>query len=202
MKKLLFPLAALAGLHAAAADGILPNPSFEKSVEDRPRGWRVFLTPDEARGVFYTSSGEEGKDTRTGTAALLFSFPDGADLAQAVWMADPVYGGAEVGPGRYVGTFWIRSESLPNGFHAWVSVVGYGADGKRIGEIGRSEYLDAKTIEERNWTQARFSFEVTSESGVARLAPSVVLKGQPNGGPAPAPADLRVWVDDLQISKE
>lgn len=198
MKKLLLLLVTL---QTAVADGILPNPSFEKSIENRPKGWRVFLTPEEAKGIFYTSAGQEGKDTHTGSAALLFSFPDGADLAQAVWMADPVHGGGEANSGRYAGTFWIRVENLPEGFHAWVSVVGYGADGNRIGEVGRSEYLDAKSLSE-TWTQARFSFEVAPESGVVRLAPSVVLKAQPSGEPAPTPPDLGVWVDDLQVTKE
>lgn len=205
MKSLLFPLvAALLAIPAAAAEtgGLLPNPSFEKSVENRPKGWRVFLTPPEARGVFYVTDGQEGLDAHTGAASLLFSFPEGAEMAQAVWMADPAHGGAEASPGRYICSFWIRAENLASGFHAWVSVVGYGEDGKRIGEVGRSEYLDAKVLEGGSWTQVRFSFDVTSESGTVRVAPSVVLKAQTTGLPAPAPADLRVWIDDLQISKE
>lgn len=202
MKNLLFPLALLAAARIAAADGILPNPSFEKSVEDRPKGWRVFLTPEEVRGTFYVASGQEGKDTRTGAAALLFSFPDGADLAQGAWMADPAHGGGDASPGGYFCSFWIRAENLPEGFHAWVSIVGYDLEGKRIGEVARSEYLSGKNLTGDSWTQIRFSFDVAEESKITRLAPSVILKAQPSGDPASAPADLRVWVDDLQITKE
>jgi hypothetical protein len=202
MKTLLVPLALFAAAQLASADGILPNPSFETTTANRPKGWRVFLSPDTAKGEFFLQSGQEGTDTHTGAAALLFSFPEETDVAQAMWMADPTYGGGEATPGRYVGTFWTRAENLPPGFHLWVSVVGYGANGQRISEAGRSEYLTAKQLEGDTWTQIRFSFDVPSDSGITRLAPSVVLKAQPSGAAAPAPTDLRVWVDDLQITRE
>lgn len=202
MKLPLLALLAATSLASADTPGILPNPSFEKSLENRPKGWRVFLTPDEAKGVFYVADGQEGTTTHTGAAALVFSFPENPDVAQAVWMADPTHGGAEVSPGAYSCAFWVRAENLPPGFHVWVSVVGYDADGKRVGEIGRSEYLNSGHLEDSAWTQIRFSFDVTAESGVARVAPSVVLKTQPSGAPTPAPADLGVWVDDLQITRQ
>ncbi len=201
---ILLATATAATFAADPEGGILPNPSFEKSSGERPRGWQVFLTPaqEPAPGAFFVAHGQEGTDTHSGASALLFSFPDSMEIAQAMWMADPTYGGASVEPGHYVCSFWTRTENLPPQFHLWVSIVGFGADGKRIGEVGRSEYLDAKKLDEGTWSQIRFPLEVTPGSGITRLAPTVVLKAQPSGDPVTASPDLRVLVDDLQIHPE
>jgi len=199
--KHLLPLLLLLTCPALAQEGgLLPNASFETTAEDRPKGWRVFLNPESASGDFYIVSGQEGIETHTGSAALQFHFPSGADIIQATWMADPKYGGAAVTPKEYTCSFWIRGEDLPPDNHVWVSVVGYGADGKRTGELGRSDYLTRKDLQNGAWTQVRFRFPVTDDSGVARVAPSVVFKANPGGTMAPASPEARVIVDDLQIT--
>lgn len=184
----------------AGEDGILPNPSFETSMEGRPKGWRVFLVPETVTGEFYISSGEEGVKTHTGSSALQFHFPENMEVAQATWMADPKFGGGAVDPGEYTCAFWIRGGELPPEAHVWVSVVGYDEAGKRTGELGRSEYLTRKILQDDAWTQIRFRFPVSTDSGTTRVAPVVVFKSNPAGTPVPASEAMRVMLDDLQIA--
>lgn len=203
--KILPPLLCLIALAspcpAQSESSLLPNPSFETVTEGRPKGWRVFLTPPETTGQFFVSAGSEGGETRTGAAALRFSFPDGAELSQAIWMADPTYGGMAVETGRYTCSFWIKAEDLQAGFHTWVVVTGYGEDKSRVGELGRSGYLTAKDLSSGEWTSVRFSFEVPEE-GVARIAPSLIFKTDPSSSVNPVPGTMQILVDDLVILRE
>lgn len=204
MKNILLPLTALLAVHAALADTdtALPNPSFEKTTENRPKGWRVFLTPPEAEGAFFVADGQEGKDTHTGAAAIQISFPNGADVAQATWMADPIYGGMAVEPGRYSCSFWIQAEDLQPGFHAWVVITAYAENNSRISELGRSGYLTAKELTADGWANIRFSFEVPADQSVTRIAPSLVFKTAPDSSINPVPGSMRIRVDDLEIQKD
>lgn len=187
-------------LHAQDA-GLLPNSSFEKSFEGRPKGWRLFSTPPEVKGEFYVTDGKEGQETHTGANALQFRFPDGAELAQCVWMADPVYAGIAVEPGRYSCSFWIKAEELSEGFHVWIAVTGYGPDNTRTGEIGRSDYLRGKDLPSGDWTKIRFSFEIPPD-GVSRIGLSTIFKTNPNSSINPVTPATRILVDDIEIAKE
>lgn len=205
MKKYLSPLAValcLAFTAHAQEVGLLPNASFETAIEDRPKGWRVFPSPPETTGEFYVADGTEGQTTRTGIGALQFFFPEGGDIAQCVWMADPIHGGVALEPGRYSCSFWVKAEDLQEGFHTWLSIIGFGPDNARIGDIGRSDYLDSQDLLHDEWTRVRFSFEVTPESGVARVAPTVVFKTNANASVNPVPPTTRVIYDDVELTKD
>ncbi len=196
---LLLLLASIAGAQDA---GLLPNPSFETSIESRPKGWRVFPSPSDAVGEFYVTNGTEGETTRTGISALQFHFPRGGELSQCAWMADPVYGGVAVEPGRYSCSFWVKAVDLEPGAHTWLSIVGFGPDNARTGEIARSDYLAAKDFQGADWTRVRFSFEILPDGGVARVAPTVVFKTQPDSSVNAVPAATRVIYDDLELTKD
>lgn len=197
-------LASLTTAQAEGPDGILANPSFEDTAKagDRPKGWQVFTTPSDVKGAFFISDGQEGEETHTGAAALLFSFPDAPAVAQALWMALPKYGGAEISSGDYTCSFWIRGKNIPPGFHTWVSLVGYNGEGERVDELARSDYIDVDRFNGSEWTQVSFPFTIPADSPVVLVAPSVIFKSQPSGDPFPVPGDLRVMVDDLQIQKK
>jgi hypothetical protein len=184
---------------ALAADGLLPNPSFEEMAEGRPAGFRVFPNPPEAQGDFYILDGTEGDTTHTGRRALQFHFPDGAELAQAAWIADAVRGGCEVRPGAYSCSFWIKTERMLPGFHVWVSLTGYG-DGKQpVDKIARSEYLRFGQAHDGEWQKVEFNFDIKPEDGIQRVAPSVIFKTSPDALVEHVPPDTRILVDDLQI---
>ena len=184
-----------------AGEGLLPNWSFETAAGERPRGWRMFTTPQGLDGDFYVTDGESGRDTHSGRRALQFRFPAGASLSQAVWMCDPRHGGIEASPGSYSCAFWIKSGYLSDGFHAWVSVTGFDRDGQRIDEIARSDYLGAAALPAGSWNQVQFEFELTSDGAVAYLAPAVVFKTSPDGSANAVPADFRILVDDLVLER-
>lgn len=186
---------------SAQDTGVLPNSSFEVASEGRPKGWRMFTTPPEVNGDSFIVTQDEGTLTRTGFSAIQFHFPDGADLAQAVWMADPIYAGAVVEPGNYTCSFWIRAEDMQEHFHTWVSIVGYSAENARIDEIARSNYLQDKELGHGEWTQVRFDFDIPEDGSIARIAPSVILKTHPDHSVNPVPPGTRVIIDDLEIIK-
>lgn len=184
----------------AQETGLLPNSSFEKSFEGRPKGWRLFTTPPEVKGDYYVTDGKEGEDTHSGRNALQFLFPDGAELAQCVWMADPVHAGIAVEPGRYSCSFWIKSQDLAEEAHVWIAITGYGADNSRTGELARSDYLRNKHLPAGDWTKIRFSFEIPD--GVSRVGLSVIFKTNPNASINPVTPATRVLVDDIEILRE
>lgn len=185
----------------AQGGNILPNPSFEITTEGRPKGWRPFVTPSEATGEFFVADGKEGETVRTGISALQIHFPEAAEVSQVVWLSDPIYGGAPVEPGRYSCAFWVKSEDLRPGFHVWISIVGYAEDKTRVDELERSEYLTSKELPDGAWTRVRFTFEVP-ESGVTRIAPSLVFKTDPKSTRNTVTPSTRVIVDDLEIVRE
>jgi len=180
----------------------LPNPSFEQPAEGRPKGWRMFPSPEEAAGEFFVSAGQEGSDTHTGACALQFKFPQETSVSQCVWMADPVYGGMAAAPGRYSASFWIKAEDLRTGFHTWVVITGFTAENKRIDELGRSDYLGTKDLPHGEWTRVSFSFDIPEGLPVARLAPSVIFKTSPDSSINLVPQETRILVDDLYIEKK
>ncbi len=187
----------------AAEDGLLPNPSFEQVSEGRPTGFRNFLSPAEAPpGDNFVQDGMEGEMTHTGRRALQFYFPDGAEITQSVWMADPRLGGCRAEPGRYTCSFWAKAENMVEGLHLWVTLTGYGADNAKTGEVARSEYLRRPDLPEGEWKQFSFTFDVPVQDGVASLAPSIIFKTHPDARIHPVPADTRILVDDVQIAKE
>lgn len=195
---LVFALSFSARAQEAAA---LPNPSFEKTFEGRPKGWRFFSTPSGVAGEFYVDSAQEGVDSHGGSCALQFKFPSETEISQCVWMADPVHAGMPAGPGRFGASFWIKAEGLVDGFHAWVTITGFDSDNKRLEEIARSDYLQAKDLPEGEWSRVSFSFEIPEGSAVARIAPSVVFKTRPDSSPNTVPPSTRILVDDLEIEK-
>jgi len=180
--------------------GLLPNASFEINAEGRPTGWRIFHNPENAKGDFFISAGNEGEDTHTGAAALQFRFAEGTDLLQSVWMADPNYGGMAVESGTYSCTFWIKASNLLEGFHTWVSIVGYDANKERTGELGRSSYLGKQDLTNATWTPDRFTFNVPE--GVTRIGLSVVFKTHPNASMNPVPPTTQILIDDILIEKD
>lgn len=186
-------------LPAIASDGLLPNPSFEEMTEGRPVGFRVFPSPDDAQGDFYILDGTEGDTTHTGRRALQFHFPEGADISQVAWTADPASGGCVAQTGSYTCSFWIKAEGMRAGFHVWVAVNGYGEGRKLLEKIGRSEYLNSAKFTNGDWQRVEFTFDVFTQDGVQRLAPSVVFKTSPDALAKSVPPETRIFVDDLQI---
>lgn len=187
---------------AVAVDGLLPNPSFEDMAEGRPVGFRVFPSPAEVQGDFYILDGTEGDTTRTGRRALQFHFPEGAEIAQAAWMADPVQGGCAIQPGTYTCSFWIKAEGMLPGFHVWVALTGYGDGRQTVEKVGRSEYLSFGKLPEGEWKRVEFTVNILPEDPIQRLAPSVVFKTNPDASINLVPPDTRVLVDDLQIEAQ
>ncbi len=187
----------------AAEDGLLPNPSFEQVSEGRPTGFRNFLSPPEApSGDNFVLDGMEGDMTHTGQRALQFHFPDGAEIIQSAWIADPRLGVCQLEPGSYVCSFWVKAENMIEGFHVWVTLTELGADNKKAGEIGRSDYVRRSDLLSTDWTQFSFTFQVPDQDGAASVAPSVIFKTSPEAQIRLVPADTRILVDDLQIVKE
>ncbi len=187
---------------AKAVDGLLPNPSFEEMTAGRPLGFRVFPSPDDAQGDFYVLEGTEGDTTHTGRRALQFHFPEGADIAQVAWTADPATGGCVVQTGGYKCSFWIKAEGMRPGFHVWVAANGYGEGKKPLEKIARSEYLNAAELANGDWKRVEFTFDVLTEGGIQRVAPSVVFKTSPDALIEHVPSDTRILVDDLQIEAQ
>lgn len=184
---------------AVAADGLLPNPSFEEMTGGRPVGFRVFPSPPEAQGDFYILDGAEGDTTHTGRRALQFHFPEGAEISQTAWAADPVQGGCVVQSGTYTCSFWIKAEGMQPGFHVWVSLTGYGDGRQAVEKVARSEYLNVGKVNDAGWQRVEFTFDVHTEDGIQRLAPSVIFKTSPDALIKHVPPETRILVDDLQI---
>lgn len=183
----------------AASEGLLPDPSFEEMADARPVGFRVFPSPSDVQGDFYILEGMEGDTTHTGRRALQFHFPEGAEVSQTAWTADPARGGCAVQPGSYTCSFWVKAEGMQTGFHVWVAIAGYG-DGKQpIDKVARSEYLTVGKLPPGEWQRVEFNFDISPESGVQRVAPTVVFKTNPDGSVNLVTPDTRVLVDDLQI---
>lgn len=185
-----------------AADGLLPNPSFEEMADARPVGFRVFPNPPEVQGDFYILDGTEGDTTHTGRRALQFHFPEGAEISQTAWTADPARGGCAVQPGSYTCSFWIKAEGMQTGFHVWVALAGYGEGRQPIDKVARSEYLTVGKLPHGEWQRVEFNFDINPESGVQRVAPSVVFKTSPDATVNFVSPDTRVLVDDLQIEAQ
>lgn len=207
MKNHLLAVACLMAAHLPlmaedASASLLPNASFENEWNGRPKGWNIFTTPSDAPGEFYLS-GEEGKShAHSGEHALQFYFPEGANIAQCLWIADPKYGGMPVEPGLYTCTFKIKGIDMQPGFHVWVSAVGFDADGKRVDKTQRSEYLKDRDLETEKWIESQFFFEVRPQDGIKTIAPVVVFKTSPDGGVNSVPPGTRILIDDVVIKQD
>lgn len=196
-------LVATSGTGFPAEENLMPNPSFETLVEERPRGWRTFVSPkEESTGEFLLIHDVDSDSVRSGVNALQFYFPQGADISQAVWMADPNHAGIDVEAGTFRAEFWIRARGMENAQHFWLSIVGFGPDGTRLGEIARSDYLRQDRLPENEWEQISFSFPIEPDSGVARIAPAFVFKTHPDATVNHVAGTTRLFVDDLSITKE
>ncbi len=191
-----------ASVHAENS-GLLPNSSFEEiNLEGHPKGWRFFASPKDAvADVPCVTDGKAGKDTHEGLAALQFSFPQGTELVQALWAADPNAGGISVEPGRYSCSFWIKAEDLADEFHIWMQISGYGADKLLLKEVARSGYLKARDFPDGDWSRINFSFEILPDDGIVRIAPSVIFKTSPKSVLTAVPPTTRILVDDVEITK-